>query len=66
MTYQVQKTDAEWREQLTPEQFHVMREKGTERGCTRRLEGWAARATNQYLLRFVFLLPLGGGGDPAV
>ncbi len=27
----VEKTEAEWRELLTPEQFHVMREKGTER-----------------------------------
>jgi peptide-methionine (R)-S-oxide reductase len=30
----VQKTDAEWRELLTPEQFHIMREKGTERAWT--------------------------------
>ena len=26
----IQKTEAEWRELLTPEQFHIMREKGTE------------------------------------
>ena len=34
MTNKVQKTDEEWRKQLTPEQFHVTRKKGTERAFT--------------------------------
>ena len=31
VTPKIAKTDAEWRKLLTPEQYHVMREKGTER-----------------------------------
>ncbi len=33
-TRKVEKTDAEWRAQLTPEQYQIMREKGTERAFT--------------------------------
>ena len=34
MAEKVVKTDAEWRKELTSEQYHVLREKGTERAFT--------------------------------
>jgi peptide-methionine (R)-S-oxide reductase len=34
MVEKVQKSEQEWREQLTPEQFRVTRKKGTERAFT--------------------------------
>ena len=34
MSYKISKTDAEWRTQLTPEQFQICRRKGTERAFT--------------------------------
>ena len=34
MVYKIQKTEEEWKQKLTPEQFKVTRKKGTERAFT--------------------------------
>jgi peptide-methionine (R)-S-oxide reductase len=38
MSFEITKTDAEWKKILTPEQFHVLRKHGTERAGTSSLD----------------------------
>jgi peptide-methionine (R)-S-oxide reductase len=43
--FKVQKTESEWREELTPEQFKVLRQHGTERAGTSPLDKVYDRGT---------------------
>jgi peptide-methionine (R)-S-oxide reductase len=46
MDEKVNKSDADWRKSLTPEQFHITREKGTERAFTG--EFWDSKSDGVY------------------
>lgn len=46
MARKVEKSNAEWRRELTPEQYHVTREKGTERPYTG--EYWDCKTAGVY------------------
>jgi len=45
MVERIEKSKAEWRAQLTPEQYHVLREKGTERPFTGRFHNHKCQGT---------------------
>ncbi|MGL4597119.1 MAG: peptide-methionine (R)-S-oxide reductase MsrB [Bacteroidia bacterium] len=46
MSDKLVKTDQEWKAQLTPDQYHILREKGTERAYTGAY--WDNHATGTY------------------
>jgi peptide-methionine (R)-S-oxide reductase len=46
MRERVEKSDREWREQLTPQQYHILREKGTEPAFTG--EYWNSKEPGVY------------------
>jgi peptide-methionine (R)-S-oxide reductase len=56
-TYEVQKTEDEWRQELSPHEYHVLREAGTERpftgeyNDTKTVGVYSCRACGQELFR---------------
>jgi len=44
---EIEKTEAEWKQELTPDQYRIMREKGTERAFTG--ETWNNHAKGTYV-----------------
>lgn len=56
-TYEVQKTEEEWRQELSPHEYHVLREAGTERpftgeyNDTKTVGVYSCRACGQELFR---------------
>ncbi len=57
MTYDIEKTDAQWREELSPDEYAVLRKAGTERAGTGKLLHedrvgvYSCRACGQELFR---------------
>ena len=47
MTDKIEKPDSEWARELTPEEYRVLREKGTERACTGKF--WDSKDTGTYV-----------------
>ena len=47
MSEKIEKTEAEWRQQLTPEQYQILRQKGTERAFTGKF--WDTKTPGTYL-----------------
>jgi len=47
MPDKIEKSDAEWRDQLTPEQYQILRQKGTERAFTGKF--WNTKTPGTYL-----------------